>query len=325
MDAFLQIKNLKVSYKTIKETHTVLDIDEIVIPKGSSFGLIGESGIGKTVLALTILGLLPTPPGIIEHGEILLEGRNLLDLSARTMRNEIRGKKISMIFQDPMSTLNPVLTVGQQLDEVVMHSEGVKKKAARVKSLEMLDMVKLPDPTDLICKYPHELSGGQRQRVIIALSLACGAECIIADEPTRNLDVTIQAGILRLLKELQRNLNVTLLFIGNNPGMISAICEQAAILYKGSVIETGSTHEVLRETAHPYTRMMLDAIPRSRTERIDVNKFIVPAREDSCDGKCRYYSMCTMSKSAGCETVQQNVLVSNTHMVKCCMAGGAQL
>lgn len=322
MENFLQIKNLKVKYKTMKETRKVLDIDDISIPKGSAFGLIGESGTGKTVLALSILGLLPMPPGIIESGEILLEGRNLLNLSDRLMRKEIRGTKISMIFQDPMSSLNPVLSVGQQMDEVIMHSCGAGRKAARKKSIEMLETVKLSDPTDVIRKYPHELSGGQRQRVIIALSLACGAECIIADEPTRNLDVTIQAGILKLLKELQRDLRVTLLFIANNPGLVSATCENTAILYRGSVIESGKTYEVLREAAHPYTRMMLEAIPKSRKERIDLRKIVIPSAGGTIDeGKCPYYHMCPELKSSKCEAVQEDISLTETHRVKCSLAG----
>lgn len=324
MGIFLQVKNLKVKYKTMKETRMVLDIDDISIPKGSAFGLIGESGTGKTVLALSILGLLPMPPGIIESGEILLEGRNLLTLSDRLMRKEIRGTKISMIFQDPMSSLNPVLSVGQQLDEVIMHKCGVGRKAAGMKSIEMLETVKLSDATDVIRKYPHELSGGQRQRVIIALSLACGAECIIADEPTRNLDVTIQAGILKLLKELQRDLQVTLLFIANNPGLVSATCENTAILYRGSVIESGKTHEVLREAAHPYTRMMLEAIPKNRKERIDLQKIVIPSAEGTIDeGKCPYYHMCPELKTSKCEAVQEDINLTETHRVKCSLAGRA--
>lgn len=278
---YLHIKNLKVNFKNYEGTKTILDIDEIKIKKGEAFGIIGESGTGKTVLALSILKLLEMPPGIIESGEILLDGDDLLKKSTKQMEKEIRGKKISMIFQDPMSTLNPVFTVGQQLIKVIVVSQGINKKQAHDKAIEMLNLVELPDAERVMDKYPHELSGGQRQRIIIALALSCGAELIIADEPTRNLDVTIQAGILKLIKELQKTLNVTVLFIANNPGLISATCDNTAILHKGKIVEQGKTKDVLRNPKHPYTFTLLHAIPRNKKEKIDLNSITEIYSEES--------------------------------------------
>lgn len=233
MSKYFEIKNLTVKHKTFEGEHTVLHIDYLCIDKGESFGLVGESGAGKTVLGLTILKLLSTPPGIIESGEILLEGENLLAKTEPEMR-KIRRNRIAMIFQDPMSTLNPVFNVGYQMGKILMKNQGLNKKEARKKAMEMVAAVKLPDPEEILEKYPHELSGGQRQRIIIAMALCCGAEFIIADEPTRNLDVTIQAGILRLIDELRKELGITVLYIANNLGLVSATCKNMGILKEGS-------------------------------------------------------------------------------------------
>jgi len=313
---YLHIKNLKVNFKSYEGTKTVLDIDEIKINKGEAYGIFGESGTGKTVLALSILQLLEMPPGIIESGEILLDGDDLLKKSLKQMEREIRGKKISMIFQDPMSTLNPVFTVGQQVINVIVENQGINKKDAYNKAIEMLQLVELPDAERAMDKYPHELSGGQRQRIIIALALSCGAEFIIADEPTRNLDVTIQAGILKLIKQLQKNLNVTVLFIANNPGLISATCDNTAVLYKGTIVEQGKTKEVLRNPMHPYTFTLLHAIPRNKKEKIDLNKVIALHVDENPEGSCIYYNKC-IKKQDSCKQIQQNVLIDETHYVKC--------
>ncbi len=259
MGKYFEIKNLVVKHETFEGVRTVLDIDYLGFDKGESFGLVGESGSGKTVLGLTILKLLSMPPGIIESGEIWLDGENLLSKSEKEMR-DIRGKKIAMIFQDPMSTLNPVFNIGYQMSKIIIKNQGLNKKDARQKALEMIATVKLPDPEAILEKYPHELSGGQRQRIIIAMALCCGAEFIIADEPTRNLDVTIQAGILRLIDELRRNLGITVLYIANNLGLVSATCKNMGILKEGRIVEQGSVKEVLRQPKDAYTKVLIDAI-----------------------------------------------------------------
>ncbi len=316
---YLHIKNLKVNFKGYDGIRTILDIDEIQIEKGEAYGIIGESGTGKTVLALTIFKLLEMPPGEIVSGEILLDGDDLLKKTDRQMEREVRGKKISMIFQDPMSTLNPVYTVGDQVINVIIKNQGLKKREATEKAVEMLRMVDLPDPERAMEKYPHELSGGQRQRVIIALALSCGAEIIIADEPTRNLDVTIQAGILKLIKKLQKTLNVTVLFIANNPGLISSTCDNAAVLYKGMIVEQGNTKEVLRNPMHPYTFTLLNAIPKSRKDKIILKKPDLINEKIDLETACIYYDKCLKRKDK-CKMFRNNIKISEIHQVKCCFA-----
>lgn len=259
MNNCLEIRNLRVDYKTLDENKTVLDIDKILIEKGSAYGIVGESGTGKTVLAQTILGLLPTPPGIIQSGEILLEEEDLLKKTKKEMQ-QIRGTKISMIFQDPLSSLNPVYTVEQQMRSVICAHKRVRGPQALQIALEMVKKVKLPDPSSTLKKYPHELSGGQRQRIIIAMALLCDTKLLIADEPTRNLDVTIQAGVLKLIADLQKEFGVTVLFIANNLGLVSAVCDRVAILKDGKVCEELNAKRLLQEAKHPYTKTLLRAI-----------------------------------------------------------------
>lgn len=257
--AYFEVNNLKVNHKTFEGVHTVLDIDHIAIEKGTTFGIVGESGQGKTVLALTALRLLQCPPGQIESGEILLDGADLLKESQRSMQNNIRGKKVAMIFQDPMSCLNPVFTVGEQMLDVIAKNCKLKGRAARDYAVEVLGLVRLADAENTLTKYPHQLSGGQRQRIIIALALCCGAEFLIADEPTRNLDVTIQASILKLLKELQAKLNITVLFIANSMSLVSAFCDRIAILHEGKIVEQGITSEVVLNPQNAYTKLLVEA------------------------------------------------------------------
>jgi len=262
--AYFEINNLVITHRSFEGKKTVLDIEHLHIEKGETYGLVGESGQGKTVLALAIQQLLRCPPGKIESGEILLDGENLLKKSQRQMQKNIRGSKIAMIFQDPMSCLNPVFTVGQVMTDVLKarHKE-LNKKQIIENALDLLREVKLADAESVMAKYPHQLSGGQRQRVIIALALACGAEFLIADEPTRNLDVTIQASILKLLKELQRKHGMTVLFIANNLSLVSAFCDRVGILYDSKIIEENTTAALIANPQQEYTKVLIDAV---RTE-----------------------------------------------------------
>jgi peptide/nickel transport system ATP-binding protein len=259
MNKFLEIKDLKVNYKTFGVAETVLDIDYIGIERGKTFGIVGESGSGKTVLALTIQRLLSMPPGEVVSGEIWLDGENVLDKTEDEMRH-IRGRKVSMIFQDPMSALNPVFTVGFQMRKILLEQQKIGKKEAEKQVLEMIKTVKLPDPDKIMQKYPHELSGGQRQRIIIGMALLCNAKLIIADEPTRNLDVTIQAGILKLIYELQKKFNVTVLFITNNLSLVSVVCDEMAILKDGVIVERGKTKEIIKDPQHEYTKLLIKSV-----------------------------------------------------------------
>ena len=282
MSKYFEIKNLKVNHKTFEGVRNVLNIDYIGLDKGETYGLVGESGSGKTVLALTIQKLLGTPPGVIESGEIWLDGENLMAKSEKEMRN-IRGRKIAMIFQDPMSTLNPVFTVGYQMIKVIMKNQKLNEKESHKKAVEMISTVRLPDPEEIMEKYPHELSGGQRQRIIIALALCCGAEFMIADEPTRNLDVTIQAGILKLIDELSKTLGITVLYIANNLGLVSATCKRMGVLQHGVVVEQGNVADVLKNPQNPYTKILLEAITPNRN-RSGGTKEAEPAAPEAVAG-----------------------------------------
>ena len=295
MSAYFEINNLSVGFHTYENVRQVLRIEHLAIQRGETYGLVGESGAGKTVLALTILGLLPTPAGIIQSGEIWLDGQDLLKKSDQEMFTQYRGKRIAMIFQDPMSTLNPVFTVGEQLNRVIEAQKGLKGQANTQKTLEMLDVVKLPDARRMLKKYPHELSGGQRQRVIIAMALACGAEFLIADEPTRNLDVTIQAGILKLVAELQREFKMSVLFIANNVGLVNVVCKNAGILYQGKIVENGPSQQVIHSPRHPYTQTLISAIPRDKSEKLKFANLVI---KPEAPGGCPYYSRCPIAEQA---------------------------
>lgn len=314
-EKYLEIKDLKVSFNTFEGIKNVLDIEYLKIDKGETLGLVGESGSGKSVLALSILKLLPMPPAIIESGKILYKGEDILLNNEKEMR-QIRGKGISMIFQDPMSTLNPVFTVGDQIIRVIKNNHKMNKKEAERKAIEMIEMVKLPDAKNALTKYPHELSGGQRQRIIIAIALSCGAEFIIADEPTRNLDVTIQAGILKLLTELKNELNITILFIANNLGLVSAICDNVGILHEGKIVELGSVSDVIDNSCHPYTHTLLRAIPKSKRESIDLEKLFIKSNLPVGNG-CKYLNRC-IHKVKRCEVERPELKqLEGNHYVSC--------
>lgn len=261
MNSYFEINNLKINFKTFEGKKNILDIEHLEIPKGTTYGLVGESGSGKTVLALSILKLLAIPPGEIERGEIILDGEDILKKSKKEMKS-IRGKKIAMIFQDPLSTLNPVYTVGYQIIRVIMKNQGLDRKKAYEKALETVGVVNLPDAENVMGKYPHQLSGGQRQRIVIAMALSCGAEFFIADEPTRNLDVTIQAGILKLIKKMQREYKITVLFIANNLGLVRVACDTIGILHNGIIIETGDAGEIITNPKTDYTKMLISAVTK---------------------------------------------------------------
>lgn len=266
MSTFFEINNLRIDCKTFEKQQTVLDISSIKIEKGKTYGIVGESGAGKTVLALTIMGLLQCPPGIIKSGEIIFDGEDLLKKNNKEMSQKYRGNRIAMIFQDPMSTLNPVFTVGYQIIQIIKENQKLNDKEAYKKAIEIVQTVKLPDAADIMNKYPHQLSGGQRQRIIIALALVCGAELLIADEPTRNLDVTIQASILKLMKELQKQFGVTVLFIANNLSLVSAFCDEIGILHNGKIVDQGSVKDIINVHQNEYTKILIDAVTKGENK-----------------------------------------------------------
>jgi oligopeptide/dipeptide ABC transporter ATP-binding protein len=257
----LEIKNLSVDFHLKRGVLTAVRDLSLSISEGETFGIVGETGCGKSVTALSILRLVPTPPARIAQGELIFEGEDLLRKTAREME-KIRGRKISMIFQEPMTSLNPSLTIGTQIDECYQVHMGYAKKVARDCTENVLAMVRLPTPNTLADRYPHELSGGMRQRVMIAMALACEPKLLIADEPTTALDVTIQAQIIELLKELQEKLNMALIFISHNLGVVARLCDRIGVMYAGSIVEQAEKKVLFRRPQHPYTIALLNAIPR---------------------------------------------------------------
>ncbi len=315
MSNYFEIKDLKINFETSEGIKNVININELNLHKSETLGIVGESGAGKSVLAMSILRILPSPPAFIESGKIIFKEQNLLLLKEREMQ-KIRGKEISMIFQDPMSTLNPVFTVGQQIMNVVRHNKHLNKKDAEKEALRMIKLVKLPDAKNTLYKYPNELSGGQRQRIIIAIALSCGAELLIADEPTRNLDVTIQAGILKLIDELRKELGITVLFIANNVNLVFIVSSRVAVLYKGKIIEVGTSQEIKREPIHPYTRRLLGIIPVDR----EISNLIEPdfKKEISSDDfACPYFCKCEERMEICKKDFPILTKIGNTHWVNC--------
>jgi len=316
---YFEIHDLSVGFQTFEGIHPVLNIEHLSIERGETYGLVGESGAGKTILALTILGLLPKPAAIIHSGEIWMDGVDLLTRSEKQMANVYRGKRLAMIFQDPMSTLNPVFTIGQQIERVVQKQQRLKGAACAKRCLELLDMVKLPDTSSLIHKYPHELSGGQRQRIIIAIALSCGAEFLIADEPTRNLDVTIQAGILKLIAELQKELQISVLFIANNVGLVNVVCKNAGILYRGKLVEEGASEMVVNAAKHPYTQTLISAIPHDKSEKLRFASLVI---KPEAQNGCPYYARCGIAQDICTNQIPMLKKIDGEQRVACFMAGG---
>jgi ABC-type dipeptide/oligopeptide/nickel transport system ATPase component len=255
----LDVQELTVTFAGARSTVTAVDRVSFQLERGETLGLVGESGSGKSVTAFSILRLVQ-PPGRITGGRILFEGRDLLTLSEREMR-EVRGARISLIFQEPMTALNPVMRVGDQIAEALTVHGMASRDDARLRAIELLEAVRIPDASKRVRDYPHQLSGGMRQRVMIAIALACRPPLIIADEPTTALDVTIQAQVLDLIRELKARFNLALLLITHDFGVIAEMADRVAVMYRGKLVEEGSVRQILREPAHAYTRALLAAVP----------------------------------------------------------------
>lgn len=257
----LSVKDLKTYFYTDDGVIPAVDGVSLDLDRGGTIGIVGESGCGKSVTSLSIMGLVPQPPGKIEGGVIEFEGKNLLDLSEAEMRN-IRGNDISMIFQEPMTSLNPVFTVGNQIAEAIILHQNVDKATAREKAIEMLRLVGIPSPEQRVDDYPHQMSGGMRQRVMIAMALSCNPKLLIADEPTTALDVTIQAQILDLMRELREELGTAIMMITHDLGVIAELVEKVVVMYTGKIVEAADTHTIFKNPKHPYTVGLLASIPR---------------------------------------------------------------
>ena len=261
MENLLEVKNLAVSFKTFfGEVEAVRNIS-FNVKDSETVAIVGESGCGKSVTANSIMQLLPMPPAFFKNGEILFEGENLLKKTDKEMQN-IRGNKMSMIFQDPMTSLNPTIRIGKQIVEGLIQHHNITKQEAHEKALEMLKLVSVPQPEKRIKQYPHEFSGGMRQRVMIALAMVSDPKLIIADEPTTALDVTVQAQILELMKEIQQKRGMSIILITHDLGIVADMSDKVVVMYAGQIIEEGSTKEIFENTKHPYTSKLLKSVPR---------------------------------------------------------------
>jgi peptide/nickel transport system ATP-binding protein len=263
----LKVKELQTSFFTDDGIIPAVDGIDFSVREGEVLGIVGESGCGKSVTSLSIMGLVPNPPGKITGGEILFNERNLVGLDEKEMR-KVRGNDIAMIFQEPMTSLNPLFTIGNQLIEAILiHKKGWTKKQAKDRAIEMLKLVGLPRAEELIRDYPHQLSGGMRQRVMIAMALICDPKVLIADEPTTALDVTIQAQILKLIRELNERLNTAVLLITHDLGVVAETCERVIVMYAGQIVEEGPVSTIFKDPQHPYTKGLIKSVPDVRLKK----------------------------------------------------------
>ncbi|MFJ4902317.1 ABC transporter ATP-binding protein [Streptomyces sp. NPDC088727] len=257
----LEVRDLHVEFHTRDGVAKAVNGVNYSVSEGETLAVLGESGSGKSVTAQAIMGILDMPPGKISGGEILFKGRDLLKLK-REERRKIRGQEMAMIFQDALSSLNPVLTVGEQLGEMFVVHRGASRKDAKAKAVELMDRVRIPAAKERVGNYPHQFSGGMRQRIMIAMALALEPSLIIADEPTTALDVTVQAQVMDLLAELQRELNMGLILITHDLGVVADVADKIAVMYAGRIVETSPVHDIYQAPAHPYTQGLLRSIPR---------------------------------------------------------------
>jgi len=315
-ESLLSINDLKTYFFTAEGAVKAGDKVNLEINKKEVLGLVGESGCGKSTVALSIMRLI-RPPGKILGGEIWFEGEDLLRKSGEEMR-KIRGGKISMIFQNPMSSMNPVYTVGSQIAEAIRLHQNVQKHEVEEKVVEILRKVGIPDPSKRMKDYPHEYSGGMCQRAMTAMALSCNPKLLIADEPTTNLDVTIQAQILELMKTLRKDFGASILLIGHNLGVISELCDKVAVMYGGKLVEYSDLTTIFEKAKHPYTQALLESIPRLdvETERLRIIPGTVPRLINPPPG-CRFYPRCEYAKAICGKQEPQLTDIRKGHTVAC--------
>ncbi|MDB2447100.1 ABC transporter ATP-binding protein [bacterium] len=321
-DYVLEVNNLKTTFKTDGGVVTAVDGVSFKLERGKTLGLVGESGCGKSVTSLSVMRLLPKPAGDIAGGEVLLdiEGEKV-DISKLhpSKLHSIRGKRIAMIFQEPMTALNPVHRVGRQLAETFeLHFPSMSKDEIKRECIEILDRVGIASPEQRLNEYPHQLSGGMRQRVMIAIALACKPDILIADEPTTALDVTVQAQILELMKKLQQEIGMSIIFITHDLGVVAEVCDDIVVMYAGRVAEKASALELFKNPQHPYTRGLLSSIPNLRGKRktkLQTIEGMVPSLANMPVG-CRFENRCTVS-SEKCSKQPDETRLSDNHIVAC--------
>lgn len=291
-EIILEIKDLCVQFKTSEGTVQAVNHLNYNLHKGEKLGIVGESGSGKSVSSLGIMKLIPNPPGEITGGQILYRGRDLVQATEREIQ-KIRGNEISMIFQEPMTSLNPIIRCGKQIAESLQLHRGLKKKEAMAEAIHMMESVGIANPEVRAYEYPHQMSGGMRQRIMIAMALACRPHILIADEPTTALDVTIQAQILDLIRELNESMDTSVLFITHDLGVVSELCDTVIVMYTGHIVEQAPVRELFQDPKHPYTTGLLHAIPRITKERppLATIQGMVPNPTEKIQG-CSFWPRC---------------------------------
>jgi peptide/nickel transport system ATP-binding protein len=320
-NVLLSIRDLQVQFHVEEGIVSALDGVNLDVFRGETLGLVGETGCGKSCTALSVLRLLPVPPAEIRSGEILFEGDNLLDMTLEEMRR-IRGRKISMIFQDPMTSLNPVFTIGNQIGEAIRLYQKSKKSSIQQQLIEALNLVRIADAKERVNNYPHQFSGGMRQRAMIAMMLACRPMLLIADEPTTALDVTIQAQVLLLMQELQQELNMSILLITHDLGVIAETCDRVGVMYAGSIVEMADVYSLFESPHHPYTQGLLGSIPRPDKDIEDLVEITgsVPDLISPPSG-CRFHPRCVHSGSVCQIKKPEELMMADGHMVACHLYG----
>lgn len=310
----LDIENLVVRFETDDGTVRAVNGLNLQLEKGHAIGLVGETGAGKTTTALSVLRLVPDPPGVVECEKLLLDGQDIIDMPIKDLE-KIRGKDVSMIFQDPMTALNPVFTVGEQIAESIFLHEDVSKAEAYRRALDMLELVGIP--AERANEYPHQFSGGMKQRVIIAIALACHPKLLIADEPTTALDVTIQAQMLDLIRSLREKYSTSLIMITHDLGIVAEICDEVAVMYAGNVIEKGTLEDVFNRTKHPYTEGLFNSIPNLNDRKVMLTpiKGFTPDPTNLPPG-CDFEPRCPYA-CENCLKEQKDIHISDTHFVRC--------
>ncbi|MGD8561285.1 MAG: ABC transporter ATP-binding protein [Desulfarculaceae bacterium] len=321
----LKVEGLKTYFHTFSGVAKAVDDVSFHLLKGETLGLVGESGCGKSVTAQSIMRLIPEPPGRIQGGRIDFDGLDLLKLPPVKMRN-IRGNRISMIFQEPMTSLNPVFTVGDQISEMFILHQGLSKRRAWERAIQMLELVQIPAAKNRVKEYPHQLSGGMRQRAMIAMALACDPEILIADEPTTALDVTIQAQIMDLMLRLKEEFGAAIMMITHDLGVIAEIAQRVVVMYAGKVVEQASTREVFKQAAHPYTQGLLKSIPKlgerasGGRRRLQEIAGVVPSLYGLPPG-CSFFPRCPQAKGVCQEHVPPLFETRSGHLVRCWLYG----
>ena len=319
-DRLLQVKNLKTYFDTDEGVVKAVDGVSFHLDRGETLAVVGESGSGKSVTSLSVMRLIPTPPGRIADGEMLFEGQDLVKKSEREMRR-IRGNDISMIFQEPMTSLNPVYTVGDQIAEAIVLHQNKSQREAMKLAAEMLDLVGIPEPGKRVKNYPHQMSGGMRQRVMIAMALSCGPKLLIADEPTTALDVTIQAQILYLMRKLQREIGMSILFITHDLGVVAEMADRVVVMYAGRAVEEGDVHDIFAKPRMPYTLGLMNSIPRvdrgrEHQDRLQAIPGNVPNPLYLPSG-CAFHPRCRFVRDICKEDIPMLEDTGDGHMVRC--------